>query len=673
MANLDPVTVEIIRDGLRSATQRMGNTLVRTAYSSVIYDGKDCSNAILDSSGQLLTVDTGVPQHIGCMPFGLKDVIDAYGDSVAPDDIFISNKPYHTIHLPDVLIAAPVFHRGRFMFYSATRAHWTDVGGSTPGSLSGKATEIHQEGVIIPPVKLYDRGKLNEEALSLILSNVRMPQERSGDIRAQIAACKIGEQECIRLMDKYGPDMVLAACRELIQASDTYMRNKIKQLPRMSSTYEDFLDGDGFSDAPLRIKVKVEIGGDHMHIDFSGTSPQCRGPYNCGYPLAWTAVLLAIKIAFDPKGPTNAGIMKPITLTVPEGSLLNAKYPAPTGGATDVVARAVEAILGAFSAVMPEAVPACDFGAINHTYINTQDRASGKRYIYYSYPPGGNGGTCRMDGPGALRGPQMGDVALQSMEMVESLQPLRFHRFGFNCDSGGAGKFRGGMGLAIDIELLTEGTLSVVSDRGKIPSFGLFGGDTGLAQDWLVSRSGKPLSLGVKIGSYPLQNGDIVQVRAGGGGGYGDPLERDPEMVRQDLIDRLITREHAAAAYGVVFSNADRGVDAVQTEQRRRRLKAGRVFFKVANSTESIETEPLRTVCLPDSAGEFAAAELVELIGTRHAAPLRAKVVFYQDATPGEVRLDAETMQILGLKAGDSVRIRLLKVQEILLSQGINP
>ncbi len=661
MAKLDPVTVEIIRDGLRSATKRMGNTLIRTAYSSVIYDGKDCSNAILDSSGQLLTVDTGVPQHIGCMPFGLKDVIDAYGDKVAPGDIFISNKPYHTIHLPDVLVAAPVFYQGRFMFYSTTRAHWTDVGGSNPGSLSGKATEIHQEGVIIPPIKLYDRGVLNEEAQALILNNVRMPQERSGDIRAQIAACKIGEQECLRLMDKYGPDTILEACGELIRSSEKYLRQKIKELPKISATYEDFLDDDGFGDTPLRIKVKVTIGEGEIDMDFTGTSPQCRGPYNCGYPLAWTAALLAIKIAFDPQGPTNAGIMKPITLHVPEGSLLNAKYPAPTGGATDVVARTVEAILGALSAIKPEAVPGCDFGAINHTYISTQDRNSDKRYIYYSYPPGGNGGTYRMDGPGAIRGPQMGDVALQSMEMVESMQPLRFQRFGFHDNSGGAGKFRGGMGLAVDVELLTEGALSVVAERGKIPAFGLLGGDTGLAQDWLVSRAGKPRSLGVKIGGYPLQEGDIVQVRAGGGGGYGDPLERDPELVRQDLLDRLITPAHAREAYGVVFRKAGLAVDGTRTASRRSALKAGRVFFQVAEADGSLPGDPLREVYLPAANGHFKAGVLVELLSNRQAAPLRARVTFSEGLDGDAVRLDEETMTILGLKQGDLVRIRPLK------------
>ncbi|MFH1122408.1 MAG: hydantoinase B/oxoprolinase family protein [Pseudomonadota bacterium] len=661
MARLDPVTVEIIRDGLRSATRRMGNTLIRTAYSSVIYDGKDCSNAILDSAGRLLTVDTGVPQHIGCMPFGLRDVIEEYGEDVQPGDIFISNKPYHTIHLPDVLIASPVFYQGRFMFYSATRAHWTDVGGSTPGSLSGKATEIHQEGVIIPPTKLYDRGRLNKEALAIILANTRVPEERSGDIRAQISACKIGEQECVRLMDKYGPDSVVEACQEVIRASENYLRARIKELPKITTIYEDFLDNDGFDDTPLRIKVKVTIGEDHIEIDFTGTSPQCQGPYNCGYPLAWTAALLAIKIAFDPKGPTNEGVMKPIQIHVPEGSILNARYPAATGGATDVVVRAVEAILGALSAVMPEAVPGCDFGAINHTYISTVDRSSGRRHIYYSYPPGGNGGTCRMDGPGGLRGPQMGDVALQSMEMAEGLYPLLFRRFEFNPDSGGAGTFRGGMGLAIDVELLNDGMLSVVSERGKIPAYGLLGGDPGLAQNWLVSREGRSASLGVKIGSYPLKKGDIVQIRPGGGGGYGDPTERDPERVKQDIVNRLISVKHAEEAYGVVIRGEDLTVDLPKTGEKRRQLKKQRRLFTVASFGETAGGEVFRRVYLSASEKLFSASEMVELISFSRAAPLRAMAVLSQEAKPGTARLDHETMAILGISEGDSVWIRPLK------------
>jgi len=662
MVRLDPVTLEIIRDGLRSATRRMANTLIRTAYSSVVYDGKDCSNAILDSKGQLLTVDTGVPQHIGCMPFGLRDVIEDYGDDLHPGDIFISNKPYHTIHLPDVLIASPIFYKERFMFYSATRAHWTDVGGSTPGSLSGKATEIHQEGLIITPTKLYDRGKLNKEVLGLILANMRLPKERSGDIRAQISACKIGEQECIRLVEKYGPDTVIEACQEVIRASENYLRNRIRALPKVSATYEDFLDNDGISDTPLRIKVKVTIGEDDIEIDFSGSSPQSQGPYNCGFPLAWTAALLAIKIAFDPKGPSNEGIMKPIRLHVPEGSLLNAKYPAATGGATDIAVRAIEAILGALSTVMPQAVPACDFGAINHVYISTRDKASGERRIYYSYWPGGNGGTYCLDGPGGLRGPQMGDVALQSMEMVESRHPLIFRRFSFNSNSGGAGKFRGGMGIAADVEVLTDGMVSVISERGKIPAFGLFGGDSGLAQDWLVSGRGRAVSLGCKVGSYPLKQGDIFEARTGGAGGYGDPLERDPNAVRQDVIDRLISIEHAAEAYGVVVNKNDLTVNAVETEKKRRKLKTRRQFFTVKSYGTPVNEEIIRLVYLPASTKKFSPMELVELIGSRRAAPLRAKVIMSDDIPPDEARIDEEAMDILGLVQGDSVWIRPLRI-----------
>jgi N-methylhydantoinase B len=596
------------------------------------------------------------------MPFGLRDVIEAYGSDLHPGDIFISNEPYNTIHLSDVLITSPVFYQGRFMFHSATRAHWTDVGGSAPGSLSGKATEIHQEGVIVPPIKLYDKGKLNKEALAVILANVRLPDERRGDIRAQIAACKIGEQECIRLMDKFGPDTVAEACQEVISASENYLRNRIRELPKISAIYEDYLDNDGISDTPLRIKVKVTIAEDEIEIDFSGSSPQCRGPYNCGFAQAWTAALLALKIAFDPKGPSNQGIMKPIKLYVPDDCLLNARYPAAMGGSTDVVVRAVEVILGALSVIVPEAVPGCDFGSINHTYISTLDRASGEHRIYYSYAPGGNGGTYRMDGPGGIRGPQMGDVSLQSMEMVESMYPVVFRRFGFNCNSGGAGKFRGGMGLALDVELLTDGTLSVLSDRGKIPAYGLLGGDPGLAQDWLVSSAGKAVSLGCKVASHPLKQNDIVQVRTGGGGGYGDPLERDPEMVRQDMLDGLISLEHAAEAYGVVLNKEEMTVDVPQSEEKRRELKARRQFFTVKSYGEQVPEEIFRLVYLPASSKQFRSSELVELISSQRAAPLRAKIVLSDEIQPGETHLDEEAMDILGLAMGDALWIRTLRM-----------
>lgn len=658
---IDPFTLEVIRNRMRSVSKEMVITLIKTAYSPVIFDGKDCSCAVLDARGQLLTLDAGLPLHIAPMPFSVKEVIRDFQKDIRPGDIFMVNSPYRGgTHLPDVLVVCPVFYKRKLVFFCAARGHWTDVGGAVPGSLSGKANEIHQEGIVLAPMKLYEGGRLNAGAFNMILHNVRIPEERAGDIRAQVAACKTAERRLIELLDKYGLERVSRTCSEIITASENYVRSVFRNLPDGRASFEDYLDGDGVGEASLRIKATVSIEDDSLSVDFSGTDPQSAGPYNTSLAVSHGAVVVATKIVFDPYGTMNEGIFRAIRVNVPEGTLLNARYPAATGGFGEVAYRAIFTVIGALGKMMPEHVSGSDYGAINHCYVTARD--DGRHSIYYVYPPGGNGGTAGMDGPGGLRGPSSGDVAMQSLESVESRHPVLFRALRFRKDSGGAGKFRGGPGLSLQLQVLSKmGGLNIVSDRTYIPPFGMFSAHSASPNEWKVLRGGQEQIIsGGKAVNHPLQKQDVVVMNTGGGGGYGDPLERDPERVRHDVLEGLVSVESASDSYGVLFREKSFEVDEGGTAAQRTILRGRRRFFLPRKKGESVFSRGIRVLRVhPGKAGtEFPEESLVELVSRRQAAPVRFRVRLDREVDPGEVMLDAEVWEILDCRDGELVEIR---------------
>jgi N-methylhydantoinase B len=636
-------------------------TLIKTAYSSVIYDGEDCSCAVLDADGQLLTLDAGLPLHIVPMPFSVREVLRDFRGNIQPGDLFLVNSPYRGgTHLPDVLAMSPIFYQGRLAFFCAARGHWTDIGGAVPGSLSGKATEIHQEGVIIPPIKLYEAGRLNVGAFDLIVQNTRLAEERAGDLRAHVAACKTAERRLLELLDKYGLDVVLSACHEGLEASERYMRSVLRSLPAGTASYEDYLDSDGILDTPLRIKATVTIGQDELIVDFTGTAAQTRGPYNISFAGAQGAAVVASKILFDPYGPMNEGVFRPIKVIAPEGTILNARYPAPTGAFGEVSYRTIFTVIGALANVVPEHTSGADYGAVNHCYVTSSDQ--GRHSIFYAYPPGGNGGTWIGDGPSALRGPSSGDVALQALEMVEVLHPVLFRAMRLRADSGGPGKFRGGLGMSLELEVLSErGGLNIISDRTLFPPFGIFGGHPALPNEWKVISEGHEHGFpGGKAMNHPLSKGDTVVMHTGGAGGYGDPLDREPERVRQDVLEGLVTHSAAHDIYGVVLSPHTFQVDPTATEARRKHLRAQRKLLRPRQAEEPTFDGGVRVVFLspgPDGAA-LPDGELVELVSTRLAAPVRFRLRHDPQVQPDEAVLDAEVWEMLGLQPGDRVELR---------------
>lgn len=661
---IDPVTLEVIRNRMRSVSKEMVITLIKTAYSSVIYDGKDCSCAVLDAQGQLLTLDAGLPLHIAPMPFSVKEVIRDFQGNIQPGDIFMVNSPYRGgTHLPDVLVVYPVFHQGQLVFFSAARGHWTDVGGSVPGSLSGKANEIHQEGLVLPPIKLYEGGKLNASAFNIILHNVRIAEERAGDIRAHVAACKTAERRLTELLEKYGLERVSQTCQEIINASENYVRSVFRNLPNGTAIFEDYLDSDGVRDLALRIKATVSLEEDGLTVDFSGTAPQTAGPYNASFAVSHGAVVVATKIVFDPYGPMNEGIFRPIRVIVPEGTLLNARYPAATGGFGEVAYRAIFTVIGALGKMMPQHVSGSDYGAINHCYVTARD--DDRHSIYYVYPPGGNGGTPTMDGPSGLRGPSSGDVAMQSLESVESRHPVLFRALRFRTDSGGPGKFRGGLGLSLQLEVLSKaGGLNILSDRTYIPPFGLFSGHSASPNEWKVLREGQEHVVpGGKAVNFPLQRQDVVVMNTGGGGGYGDPLERDPELVRQDMLEGLVSVESARDSYGVLLQEKNLHVDERATESQRAILRTRRRLFFPRKKGEPVFDGGIRflSVSPKEDSLELPEGCLAEVVGPHLAAPVRFRLHRDPGVHPGEVMMDVEVWEILDCEDGDQVELRSIE------------
>ncbi len=664
---MDPVTIEILRNRLRSISREMATTFIKTAFSASLYDGRDCSTAILDDQGQLLTLDCGVPLHIAPMAYSIRDALRQFQGAIEPGDVFIMNNPYQGgTHLPDVLVFAPVFCGGELAFVAGARGHWTDVGGAVPGSLSGKAREIHQEGMMIPPVKLYQAGRLNSDVMALILSNMRVREERAGDIRAALAACKVAERRCHEVVDRYGLQTVRDASSAVLLASEQYFRSIIRTLPKTRCVFEDYLDSDGVGNTPLRIRATVTIEDDNLTIDFGGTSRQAQGPYNASLAVTQGAVFLAMKVIFDPKGPVNEGTLRPLKILVPPQTLLNAEYPAPTGGFGEVAYRAAFTVIGALAKLVPERVAACDYGAINHCFLGFTDDRSGRRSVLYAYaPPGGNGGTYKSDGASGMKGPIGGNVDIQSLELVENLHPVIYRSLHFRRDSGGAGKYRGGLGTATTMEVRKNAVVSIVSDRCEIPPFGLFGGFSGLPQEWEVRRGESVVRFtGGKAQDYSLNEGDRVVMHVGGGGGYGDPLERNPALVQADVVEGRVSIEQARQLYGVVLSPQTGEVDGPATDALRSRTYRQRLHLRARRRTEACPEEGLPVLFVNPKLfrTSLAAGALVELQGVRTAAPLRAVVTAAPDVDPGEAWVDQEVMAMLECNEGDDISVRDLRL-----------
>jgi N-methylhydantoinase B len=664
---MDPVTLEVFHESLVATVAEMRVTVARTAFSSIIYEGLDFSCALLDAAGRFVAQSLDdAPVHILPLPLQAQAALRYFNGDIAPGDILLTNDPYMSgTHLNDVAILCPFFVDGEMFFINCVRAHWGDIGGMTPGSISGRTTEIFQEGVRIPPIKIYDQGRPNQAVLDLLFANVRQPRDRRGDFHAALAASKTAEERLQAIISRFGVTAVRNGIEQILDRTESRMRAMIAKLAEGEYLHEDYLDTDGNTPDPVRIRVRVRVLGSDVAVDLAGSSPQRPGPVNTSLAVTSTGVFVTLKALLDPGGHINDGAFRPIHIIAPEGTVVNATYPAPMGGFVEIYRRVSGTLLGALSKAVPTLVAGDTKGSANHVYIACLgDREV--RTIFYEYPAGGTGGFLEADGSNAVREWDTGDFnSIQSAEFIEHQNPLRIERCEVRPDSGGPGRRRGGLGMRREILLEgTRGLMSVLSERNIFPPYGVNGADSAAPNRFYVIRdslSVEPSPMPGKVSGFPLEPGDRVVVLTAGGGGYGDPLERDSDAVFADITEGYVTEEQARMRYGVVIRK--RTVDVGATKElraemlsRRPRMVA-RAWSPAGESADAVQTFWVH----PQTAAELDLrnGDLVE-VATHEGAPIRGRVSPEHGLAPGEIGMQEFSLRMLSVESGATLMIRAL-------------
>jgi N-methylhydantoinase B len=538
MENLDPVSFEILKNSLISIAEEMGVVLRRSSFSPNIKERRDFSCALFTASGQLVAQAEHIPVHLGAMPYSVQAVLNEFEDDLSEGDDIILNDPYRGgTHLPDITMVSPIFFKERLVGFAANRAHHSDVGGVAPGSMSALSRDINQEGIRIPPVKLWTEGKPNRQLLDFVLSNVRTPDERLGDLRAQRAANLVGARRLLELLKKSSLSTVESGMNQLIDYSEELMVKRIHELPRKSSSAIDYLDDDGFDTTDIPIKVKVTVGRQSIAFDFSGSAKQVQGPLNAVYSVTLSAVYYVVRCVTDPSIPANAGCFKPIQVKAPAGTIVNAKPPAPVaGGNVETSTRIVDVALKAFAGIVPEKVCAACQGTMNNVTIGGVDPRTGKYFTYYETIAGGFGARYNKDGVDGIHS-HMTNTLNTPVEALESAYPLRVRRYELVRGSGGRGRFRGGLGIRRETETLAQGsTISLMGERQRRGPWGLMEGGSGSPGEYGIVGENKMRALSSKA-TLSANAGDVLTVTTPGGGGYGSPSERTRDKIRQDRAD----------------------------------------------------------------------------------------------------------------------------------------
>jgi N-methylhydantoinase A/oxoprolinase/acetone carboxylase beta subunit/N-methylhydantoinase B/oxoprolinase/acetone carboxylase alpha subunit len=571
-STIDAITLAVVQNALQQAVNEADVALELAAFSPVISEARDRSNGIYDgASGEVIAQgEMGLPIFVGTMQFAVQSVIRMRQD-LRPGDIVLMNDPYlGGTHGMDMKLVRPFHYRGRLFCYLANTGHWPDVGGANPGGFSATSTEILQEGLRIPPVRLYREGQLDQDVLQMVLYNIRLPEERIGDLKAQVAALTVLTARLTAILDKYGEGLITACIAELKDRSERLMRARILTIPDGTYVFEGYMDSDGLSDEPLALHLEMTIAGSDAVLDFSRSSPPCRGPMNCVESATISAVYIAFKHIFR-EVPTNAGCFRPITVIAPESTFLHAVYPRPVAGcSSEVSQRVINVVIGAMAKAIPERLFGDVFGSIYNLCVGGYDPEARRHYVMYNFGGGGHGGNAETDG--LTNAPSsIGISKIQPVEVLESYYPIVFERYGLNERSAGPGRRRGGFGTDYVFRLLRgEATLSVLGDRGKFPPFGVAGGGPAAVGHVTFRRGGReevPPQL-TKADGVQLRPGDSARVQSPGGGGYGDPLEREPWLVSRDVEREYITAEDARRDYGVVV-RGDFSVDEEATERLR--------------------------------------------------------------------------------------------------------
>ncbi len=562
MTSLDPVTLAVLKGRLEQIANEMDATLYRSAFNPIIAEAHDaCHGLYHATTGATLVQGTsGLPIFVGAMAFAVKAVIDrvAAGVEVNPGDTWIFNDPFEGgTHLNDFRLVRPLFRGGKLYCWLASVGHWLDIGGGVPGGYNPKATEAYHEGTIIPPVKLLRGGVFQNDIWEIIKMNSRLPQSNWGDLNGQLNALDLGEKRLHALLDQYGDDTVTAALDAFTARAETLMRAEIKALPNGTYSVEDFLDNDGIVDEPLKIALDVTITGDAMTLDFSRSSPPCKGPVNISYSTTVAACYVALKHVF-PHVPANAGVLAPITFNIPATTLLAAGAPKPMAGYTETILRVIDCVFAIVARIAPERANGAPYATINALSLSGT-RANGQRWVMFSFFGGGLGGNPEGDGLNHGNNP-ISTATIPPAEILEAAYPVMFTQWALRSDSGGAGKHRGGLGAVYEVEALDAGgaDVALIGERGKFAPFGVAGGGSAAANRFYFDtpeggRASPPMV--TKITGVHIRQGQRVRLESPGGGGYGLPGERSVEDVRRDVRLGYISREAAKAQYGVTVGD----------------------------------------------------------------------------------------------------------------------
>jgi N-methylhydantoinase B len=566
---INPLTLSVIWGALQSIAVEIGSTVHRTAYSEQAREGQDFSVAVFDPRGRMVAQGPYSPGHMGAMSFAVKNALAAHpAESLRPGDAILLNDPLlGSGHFPDFFITQPAFLDGRLIGFAVNILHHTDVGGQRPGSQGVVGIfDYFQEGLRLPPTKVWSEYRENDAVTGIIAANTRTPEKVLGDLRAQRSALRVGEQRLQELAVRYGAETLWAAMEEIMDRTEASMRAAIAKIPAGEYRFEDFLDDWGPNTDPVRVSVTVTVTGDGLGVDFGGSSPQTASGlnsyinYTCSYSYA------AIKCLTDPLGPMNEGALRPITVEAPLGCFLNPRPPAGGGPRAIICYRVFEAVIGALAPALPDRVVAASSHFANPTF-GGYDPQRGRRFVAYELVLSGTGARAGKDGCEAMA--SAFNASNIPVEAQEANHPLIVERFELIPDSAGPGRFRGGCGIRRDLRFLAEdGKLTNLSERQRFAPYGLFGGKSGhLARTVINPGAGERVVHGKE--STDFAPGDVISFQQSGAGGYGPPFERDPARVLEDVLEGYVSIEHARREYGVVIDPATMTVDAVATRRVR--------------------------------------------------------------------------------------------------------
>jgi N-methylhydantoinase B len=578
MTRVDPITLGVIWGALQSVAVEIGTTVHKTAYSEQAREGQDFSVAVFDAKGRMVAQGPYSPGHMGAMSFAVRNALAAHPvETLRPGDAILLNDPLlGSGHLPDFFVTQPAFHEGALVGFAVNILHHTDVGGQRPGSQGVEGIfDYFQEGLRIPPTKVWREYEEDPGILGIIAANTRTPEKVLGDLRAQRSALRVGERRLQELAARYGRDVLVQATEEIIARTEASMRKAIAKFAPGVYTFEDFMDDYGPGTEPLRVAVTVTIAHDSMVVDYEGSSPQTASGMNSYINYTRSYAYAAVKCLTDPLGPMNEGALRPITVKAPEGSFLNPRPPAGGGPRAIICYRTFESVIGALAKAAPARVAAAASHMANPTF-GGWDRAKQRRCVAYELVLSGTGARATKDGCEAMS--WAFNAANIPVEAQEANQPIIVERFELLRDSAGAGKFRGGCGIRRDMRFLVdEGKLTNLSDRQKVPPYGLFGGSPGGLGRTVINPGGDEQVVHGKA-SREFAYGDVISFQQSGAGGYGDPLEREPRRVLEDVLDDYVSIEAARGEYGVVIEGrgVDLRVDETATRELRSRMTAER-------------------------------------------------------------------------------------------------